>query len=512
MKKIFLFVLSLLTVSAIIAQGVPREMVVLEIGTGTWCQYCPGAAMGADDLLENGKRVAVVENHGGSGPDPYKNVYSLARNTMYAVPGYPTAAFDGIESLVGGNHTQSMYGNYLPKYNNCIALTSPVEMTMAVEETDGDYNVTIQMTKVDTFSATNIVLYFFVTQSNIQYNWQGQTHLEHVNQLMVPDQNGTSVSFASGDVQTVDLSFTMDAALPVEDCEFIAILQNKTPGQGNIPGPYPVKRWQVYQTIKRGVIDLTPGFTASATQVDKYSQVTFTNETSGGYIGVPETYEWHFPGANPETSTVKNPTTFYTDCGAHDVTLIVDRGGQVETLVKEMYIMVGPSGNINSSPSDTTCWYQPITLDATDPIADSYLWEPGGATTPSITVDAGNLGLGAHTFTVTVTSAGGCESTGTHTIFFDECLGVNDQPGTINASVYPNPSNGNFMLELNAPRKSTVDIQVVNTLGTSVYEEKGIQVNGKLLKNFNLNLNNGIYFVVIRTGSEKTIQKLLITR
>ena len=34
-----------------------RNMVILEIGTGTWCQYCPGASMGAHDLLANGKTV-----------------------------------------------------------------------------------------------------------------------------------------------------------------------------------------------------------------------------------------------------------------------------------------------------------------------------------------------------------------------------------------------------------------------------------------------------------------------
>ncbi len=40
-----------------------REMVVLEIGTGTWCTYCPGSQMGADDLVINGCSVAVVEYH-----------------------------------------------------------------------------------------------------------------------------------------------------------------------------------------------------------------------------------------------------------------------------------------------------------------------------------------------------------------------------------------------------------------------------------------------------------------
>jgi len=388
-------------------------------------------------------------------------------------------------------------------------------MTMDVEVTDGAYTATVEMTKVGTITATNIVLYFFVTQSNISQSWQGQSHLEHVNRLMVPSQTGTPVSFASGDVQTVVLNFDMNPAWPIEDCEFIALLQNKTPGQGIMTGNPPyntLTKWEALQTIKRGVIDLNVDFAASVTEVDKFTQVSFTNNTTGGYIGTSETYLWLFPGANPATSTDENPTTFYNDCGTHDVSLIVNRGGQIDTLVKTAYIHVGPVVQITSDPGDTTCWYQPITLDATNTMGESYLWEPGGATTPTITVNSGDVGLGAHTYTVTVTSAGGCEVMETHDIFFDECVGIDQKSGSVNASVYPNPSNGQFVLELNAPKKSTVDIQIVNTLSSLVYEETGVQVNGKLIRNFNVNLNSGIYFLVIRSGSEKTMQKLFITR
>jgi len=496
MKKIVLSFSFLIAVTAIIAQQVPREMVALEIGTGTWCTYCPGAAMGADDLLENGKFVAVVENHNG---DPFANTYSNARNSFYGITGYPTAFFDGVLSVVGGSHTNSMYGSYLPKYNQRIALPSNIAMTMEVSNTGLDYSVNITMQKVGTLPAGTFKLRFHVTVSHIQYAWQGQTHLNFVNVLMVPGAAGTTVDFSSGDIQTVTLNFSMDPTWTLEDCEFITFLQNDS-GK------------EILQTIKRAVVDLSADFNASSTHVDKNTQVTFTNATTGGYIGVPETYEWSFPGANPATSTDKNPTVFYKDCGEHDVTLIVNRGGQYDTIVKTNHIMVGPMAQVTSAPGDTTCWYQPITLDATDPIAATYLWEPGGATTPSIIVNSGQVGLGEHTFSVTLTSAEGCENVATHTIFFDACVGIDEQPGKISASVYPNPSNGSFILELSAPMKSIIDIQIVNTLGSIVYNETGILVNGKIQKNFNVDLSDGIYFLVTRSGSEKTVQKLFITR
>lgn len=43
------------------ARQAPRQLVVPEIGTGTWCRYCQGAVMGAYELVGNGHGVAVIE-------------------------------------------------------------------------------------------------------------------------------------------------------------------------------------------------------------------------------------------------------------------------------------------------------------------------------------------------------------------------------------------------------------------------------------------------------------------
>ncbi len=85
-KSLLIFLLLMGILSALLA--VPRELVVVEIATGTWCGYCPGAAMGAHDLLQNGHAVAIVKNHNG---DTFANTYSNARNSYYAITGYPTA-------------------------------------------------------------------------------------------------------------------------------------------------------------------------------------------------------------------------------------------------------------------------------------------------------------------------------------------------------------------------------------------------------------------------------------
>jgi len=513
MKKLLFSFALLVSVLTVMSQS-QRQMVLSEDFTSTLCTYCPGCAMGMDDLLSNGKLVAVIASHSNFGSsDPFKNTYSLARNAMYNVQAYPTVSFDGWDQYTGGSHSTSMYNSYVPLYNNCLALTSPVDMSMVVTNSGLNYTVVVTLTKTDVISSTTNILYFFVTQSNITYNWEGQTHLEHVNRLMVPNANGTAVDFTSGNIQTVTLNFAMDPSWPIADCEFIAAFQDKDAGQGNQSGTssgYPIKKYKVYQAIKRGVIDLTVDFSASQTTIPKDGSVTFTNNTSGGYIGTNETYQWSFPGGTPDVSTDKNPTVVYSDCGTHDVMLIVNRGGQIDTVNKPLYIQVGTIVNVLAIPNDTTSGSQPITLDATTAGA-TYLWAPGGETTPSITIDPAVVGVGAHIYAVTVNTPDGCSQYIISRIFFNDNVGFAQNKTDLSTLIYPNPNHGNFTLEMNSLIPQNIDISIFNSLGMKVYSENGVSFSGKLVKPINLNnVPVGVYYLSIRNSGKNIVQKFLV--
>ena len=328
MKKLLLLSIFFLVIFISNAQEVARQMVVLEITTSTLCTYCPGAALGAEDLLNNGKFVAVIEHHNSwQGNDPYDNVASNARSNTLAPGGNPGAFFDVKLKVIGGNHTVSMYPQYLPKYNLRIVKTSPIVLTMDVTNTGLDYTAVVNIVKVADIASTNLRMLFVVTQSHIAYNWQGQHILNYVNRLMLPDANGTVVDFSASNSASFTMNFSLDASWPPEDCEIIAFVEDMT-GKEVING------------MKRAVIDLLPEFSADETSVLINQPVTFTNATTGGYIDAPETYQWLFPGATPDTSSQKNPTIAFADSGHYDVTLIVNRGGQIDTLTKTQYIEV----------------------------------------------------------------------------------------------------------------------------------------------------------------------------
>ncbi len=202
-----------------------RNMVILEIATGTWCPYCPGASMGAHDLLANGKDVGVIKYHNG---DSFTNNYSNARNSYYGITAFPTAVFDGVNSIVGGSGTSSMYSNYLPIYESRKNKNSAFNIEIFGQNNQLDYSLTIRVTKVAATppSYSNLVLHVALTESNILFNWFNQTTIDYAERLMIPDQLGTAFDFSSGNTVDINLTFARGANWVADNCELVSFIQN----------------------------------------------------------------------------------------------------------------------------------------------------------------------------------------------------------------------------------------------------------------------------------------------
>lgn len=202
-----------------------REMVILEIGTGTWCVYCPGAQMGGEDLVDNGHSVAVIEHHNG---DSFTNNYSNARNTYYGINGFPTAVFDGVDYFVGGSNTESMYQNYLPIYQNRKALMSAFSVDIFGTNSGLDYNILVRLNRVANIPPTwnNLVVHFVLTETDIPFSWHGQTQVDYCQRLMIPDENGTAVDLLNNSYIEIPLSFNKNSTWITEKCQLSVFIQN----------------------------------------------------------------------------------------------------------------------------------------------------------------------------------------------------------------------------------------------------------------------------------------------
>jgi hypothetical protein len=314
MKKIFTFFCFLIFALVVEAQ-VDRNYVLVEIATGTWCTYCPGAAMGADDLHDNGDPAAIIENHNG---DAFANVYSNTRNDYYGISGYPTAFFDGsYNEVVGGSHTVSMYSSYKPIVDARILDPSQFTMEIYGEQDGDDYNITVRIQQREEYSGDNLWLRLALTESDITYSWQGQTHLNFVNRIMVPNAQGTDLSnYDLSEINDIELTFTFDNSWVDTECELVAFIQDDASKE-------------VLQSNKVGLTSLVAApqmlsadFTSSAPGICTSGSVDYSPD----YSDPSATYSWSFPGGTPSTSTDENPSVYYDVLGEYDVQLTIDDG------------------------------------------------------------------------------------------------------------------------------------------------------------------------------------------
>ena len=351
----------------ITAQSVQRNTVVIEIATGTWCVWCPGAAKAADQLVDEGKNVAIIENHNG---DPYANTYSNGRNSYYAIGGYPTGKFDGALEYGGGAQcpTGNAYASYLPLYNQRNAVPSPITLCFSGTNTGNDYTVNVSVTKLNSYEGNDLRLHLVLTESHIPVDWQScMTEVNFVNRLMVPDLNGTPVSFASNNTQMFSLNFQKDPTWVAANCELVAFVQD-----------YSNK--EIFNAIKSPLNSIPAtaftlnDFTANVTSGCAPLSVDFSTTQNAGV-----TYSWSFEAGNPPTSTLANPTVSYSATGSYDVILTGTNGLCFDSKVKTDYINVlsapvapntpyGPTG-LCENPANQT--YNVTAVANTD----TYSWE-----------------------------------------------------------------------------------------------------------------------------------------
>jgi len=403
MKKFYLVLaLFLLTISSS-AQQIDRHLVLLEITTGTWCYYCPAAAQGADDLHANGDPAAIIENHGPSGSDPYANAYSVARNSYYGNTSYPDAQFDGEWSSVsGGGHTGTKYSQYVAKVNQRMAIQTSYDIAIDGYH-DGDvYNMTVSVTKVADDASNNLKVQLALTESDIQFNWQGMTELNFVNRLMVPNATGTSVSFSSvGQTIDVPLTFTFDNSWDIDNCELVAFIQDDGTKENHNAVTISVPE------IPYG--EPTAGFTGTPTSGYVPLTVSFTDQS----VGVIDTWNWNF--GDGESSTEQNPTHIYDVTGTYTVSLTVNGPYGTDTYTRTDYIEVIPLPPAPEADftADVTEGPAPLNVHFTDlssSVIDTWEWDFEGGWSGLENPTYLFSSPGTYTITLTVTGPGGTDT------------------------------------------------------------------------------------------------------
>ena len=111
-----------------------------------------------------------------------------------------------------------------------------------------------------------------------------------------------------------------------------------------------------------------------------------------------------------------------------------------------------------------------------------------------------------------VTNALGCSKTSTTVTVFTSCKLDGDAISEL--SIYPNPADGNF--ELNMEAASTLSdeaiIRIFNVTGQQVFSGVTPVTDGLIHQHIELNMDSGIYMVEVTIDGVTRTKQLVITR
>ncbi len=215
-------------------------------------------------------------------------------------------------------------------------------------------------------------------------------------------------------------------------------------------------------------------------------------------------YTWYsvpegFTGDKNEVKAYPEESTWYyvnvSDTSGHS---------SIDSVFVEVYALP----NIELGADTSICGSVTWTLDAGNP-GSTYLWSTG-ETTQTIEISTDGV-YETIEYMVAVTNENTCTNASGIIIEWVNCTSIDELSSNVSLSVYPNPNNGEFSLQLNASKDEVVDVMVVNELGAIVYSKGEINLRDVVTLKINLKEKAaGIYSIVVRSDKGMINKKIVV--
>ncbi len=262
---------------------------------------------------------------------------------------------------------------------------------------------------------------------------------------------------------------------------------------------------------------LVPNFFADVTEGCEGLEVQFSDQSLGA-----TSWMWTFTGGTPETSTEQNPVVVYGDAGYFTVTLEISDGSNSTSMTKSNYIHVmdvpdqaGPIfGDDQVAMGDVVEYHIDVLDDCT---LYDWLLVPEGSGVMEVTMNFVTIHWSeSWNGTATLKVCGGNDC-GMGPYSEDFTVIVADPTGIAKIdekaiNIYPNPSKGQFVLELSSIEPVNYQLSVVNLLGIDVLQ-KTIEVSGAYSETIDITaLPEGVYYLYLRNEQQSVVRKLIIQK
>lgn len=213
--------------------------------------------------------------------------------------------------------------------------------------------------------------------------------------------------------------------------------------------------------------------------------------------GIPgSTYNWT-PTGSGQTITVNAPGTYgvtVTDqfnCISTDQMVLTTQDAAVAGFSGVTSFLTGSFSNTSTN-------------------ATSYNWNFDDGTTSS-DENPVHVFPASGTYNVMLVASNFCGSDTSYLTVSTSVTGIQELNAHTSISVYPNPTDGQFNLVVDAGQSANFSVEVTDLQGRVVYQQDLGQILGNQKQVINLaDVASGIYLVKVKSGNEQVIQKLSV--
>lgn len=212
--------------------------------------------------------------------------------------------------------------------------------------------------------------------------------------------------------------------------------------------------------------------------------------------GVHVAYLWS-TGATSQQITITLP-------GVYKVTVTGSNACQnADTITVGMF----SAPTVNIGPDTTICVTDQLLLDAGTNFS-AYFWFDS-TTTQTLLIDGSVYGAGTYNAFVVVTDNNSCTATDTVVVIIDPCTNVEEwYSGSI--EIYPNPTNGKFVVTFNDKKDKSSQIFIYNIEGQIVTSIINLDNNENNVE-FDLSKNAaGTYFIKVISETDVIVKKIIL--